>query len=59
MRTNAGVQSIELTADAHFEKSIAAFVAQTSDADLREDSYARIVHQAQLVEDGRRLSAAQ
>ncbi len=59
IRTNEGERTVELAADAHFQKSIASFVAQTGSAEEREASYARIVHQAQLVEDVRRLAAAQ
>ncbi len=56
VQTNAGVSDIEMRADAHFEKSIAAFVTQVSDPDERERSYEGILRQARLVEDVRSIA---
>lgn len=56
VQTNEGTRTISLHSDAHFQKSIAAFVAQTHDEVLREASYGAILRQARLVEDVRRLS---
>lgn len=58
IQNNEGVRTIKLEADAHFTKSIAAFVAQTSDAGLRQRSYEAIAQQARLVEDVRSAVSA-
>lgn len=58
IQNNEGVRTIKLEADAHFTKSIAAFVAQTRDAELRQKSYEAIAQQARLVEDVRSAVSA-
>ncbi len=55
IETAEGQQKISLGADAHFEHSIEAFCEETRNAQARDKMYQDILHQAQLIEDIRRL----
>lgn len=51
-------KSIQLEADNHFARSIEMFLTETRDDGLRENMYAEMIRQAELVEEIRRLAAA-